>query len=191
MRGVCCIALRPFLLVGWVFFCSLPVCAGHVYGLDSRASIGPFLNNSLPPLRPGSVAAGGWTTVVAFTNLTFDDPLFLIAEPRATRLYVCAREGMIHFFDNNPATSTKTVFLDIRSRTQGYDDCGLLGIAFHPEFRMPSSANRNYVYVYYNYSPSPVIPGGNLRPPSTTRSYNRLSRFTVPDGSLVADPNSE
>jgi uncharacterized repeat protein (TIGR03806 family) len=64
-------------------------------------------------------------------------------------------------------------------------------MAFHPEFRVPGSTNRNYVYVYYNYSPNPVIPGGNHRPPSTTKSYNRLSRFTVPDGSLLADPNSE
>jgi hypothetical protein len=71
---------------------------------------------------------------------------------------VCQREGTIIFFDNAPGTTNKTTFLDVRSRTQGYDDCGMLGMAFHPEFRMPGSTNRGYVYVYYNYSPSPVIP---------------------------------
>ena len=145
----------------------------------------------MPGLPPGLVSSGGWTAVAAFPNLSFSNPVVLLAEPRANRLFVCGREGLIYFFDNDPAASTKTLFLDIRSRTQGYDDCGLLGMAFHPEFNLPGSTNRHYFYVYYSYSPSPLIPGGNHRPPSTTRSYNRLSRFTVPEGAAVADPNSE
>ena len=62
-------------------------------------------------------------------------------------------------------------------------------MAFHPEFHQAGSPNRGYVYVYYSYSPNPV-PGPNA-PPFDTPTYDRLSRFTVPDGSLVADPNSE
>ena len=88
----------------------------------------------MPGLPPGLVSSGGWTAVAAFPNLSFSNPVVLLAEPRANRLFVCGREGLIYFFDNDPAASTKTLFLDIRSRTQGYDDCGLLGMAFHPEF---------------------------------------------------------
>jgi uncharacterized repeat protein (TIGR03806 family) len=158
----------------------------QVYGLDSRTAIGPFLNNNMPPV---AAATGDWTVAVAFTNLTFEDAVFLTPEPGTNRLYVCGHEGVIWFFQNDPNVSSKTVFLDIRSRTQGYESCGLLGMAFHPEFRQAGSTNRGYFYVYYSYSPNPV-PGPN-QPPLDTPTYDRLSRFTVPDGSLVADPNSE
>ncbi|HXJ55105.1 MAG TPA: PQQ-dependent sugar dehydrogenase [Verrucomicrobiae bacterium] len=183
----------PFrcLVVLGLFLDSITIGQGQSYGLDSRAPIGPLLNSALPGIPPGLVSGGGWSTVPAFPNLTFANPVALVAEPRTRRLFVCGREGLIHFFENDPATATKTLFLDIRARTQGYDDCGLLGMAFHPEFNLPGSTNRHYFYVYYNYSPSPSIPGGNHRPPVTTKSYNRLSRFTVPEGSAVADPGSE
>ena len=187
--------MRELLFLRFLTGCSLLIIPltlpGQPYGLDSRSPIGPGLNYALPVIPPGSVTSGGWTTVVAFTNLVFDDPITLVPEPRANRLYVCQREGTIHFFDNHPGASNKTLFLDIRARTQGFDDCGLLGLVFHPEFRLAGSTNRNFVYIYYNYTPDPFIPGGNKRPPPNTKSYNRLSRFTVPDGSLVADPNSE
>jgi len=145
----------------------------------------------MPALPPGQVSSGGWTTVPAFAGLTFSNPVMLLAEPRSNRLFVGCREGFIYSFNNDPAATNKTLVLDIHLRTQGYDDCGLLGMAFHPEFNLPGSSNRNYFYVYYNYSPSPLVPAGTHRPPSTTRSYNRLSRFTVPAGSSVADPDSE
>ncbi len=90
---------------------------------------------------------------------------------------------------NDPATQEKNEFLDLTDVTQGWDDCGLLALAFHPEFGQGDSPNRGYVYVWYHYSPSPVV--GPKRPPVTTPGYNRLSRFTVPDGSHTADRASE
>jgi glucose/arabinose dehydrogenase len=158
------------------------------YGLESRPALGAFLNDAFPKATPG-IVPGGYSTVEAFPNLTFDDPVSLIAEPDSDRLYVCGRQGTIHFFTNNPATSTKVLFLDLTPVTQGYDDCGLMGMAFHPEFRQVGSTNRGFVYVYYQYSPAPT--SGPGRPPSATPGYNRLSRFTVPDGSMVVDPASE
>ena len=144
------------------------------------------MNNKMPAVAGPT---GAWTVSVAFPNLTFEDAVLMIAEPGTNRLYVCGHQGIIWFFTNNPNANSKTVFLDIRSRTQGYESCGLLGMAFHPEFHQPGSPNRGYVYVYYSYSPNPV-PGPNP-PPFDTPTYDRLSRFTVPDDSLVADPNSE
>ncbi|WP_150107231.1 immunoglobulin domain-containing protein [Pedosphaera parvula] len=162
--------------------------ASSPYGLDVREQMGVFLNNHLPPVSVD--ASGGWVTVPAFPNLTFEDPTFLTRAPGTSRLYVCGRQGIIWFFVNDPSTSNKTVFLNISNRTQGNDDCGLTAMVFHPEFGQPGSTNRGYVYIWYQFSPSPVNPAPN-RPDPDTPSYNRLSRFTVPDGSSVADPNSE
>jgi glucose/arabinose dehydrogenase len=134
-------------------------------------------------------AASTWSVTNAFPGLTFDDALYLTPAPGTSRLYVSGREGVIWSFQNDPNTTNKTVFLDISARTQGWESCGLLGMAFHPDFGKAGSTNRGYFYVYYSYSANP-LPGPNA-PPLTTPTYNRLSRFTVPDGSLVADPNSE
>jgi uncharacterized repeat protein (TIGR03806 family) len=160
------------------------------YGLDTRSPIGAFLNQKMPPAT--TVPSGAWTVVNAFPSLTFQDPTCLVPEPGSNRLYVGSREGYIWFFNNDPNTTTKTLFLDLSAQTQGWDDCGLLGFAFHPQFGQAGSPNRGYVYVYYQYQvPGNIKGSATSRPPSDTQSYNRLSRFTVPDGSSVADPNSE
>lgn len=153
------------------------------YGLTQRQFAGPFLSNSLPKMAQ---SASAWQAVPAFPNITFNDPTFLVAEPRANRLYVGGRQGDIYLFVNNSATTNKTLFLDLTSQTQGNQDCGLVGMAFHPEYGLVGSTNRGYVYIYYQYSPEPVI-----NPTATTMGYNRLSRFTVQDGNLSADPASE
>ena len=131
----------------------------------------------------GASATTGWTTVQAFPNLTFKDPTFLVAEPGSNRLYVGTLWGIVYRFVNDPNTSTRTVFLDVSNRTQVSDSSGLLGLAFHPDFGKAGSPNRGYVYVSYQYSPTPAY---GYQP-----SYNRLARFTVPDGATSVDPNSE
>jgi glucose/arabinose dehydrogenase len=133
----------------------------------------------------------GYAAVNAFPNLTFQDPTVFIPEPGTNRIFVCERQGRIWYFDNDSAVSTKTLFLDLSSQTQGFNDSGLLGMAFHPQYGEAGSPNRGYFYVYYNYTPGPII-GSETAPPSNdTPSYDRLSRFTVPDGSDAADPASE
>jgi uncharacterized repeat protein (TIGR03806 family) len=165
--------------------------AAAPYGLTSRAPIGAFLNNQMPSTRPFA-GSGDYGMIDPFPNLTFEDPTFLIAEPRTNRLYVCGRQGMIHHFVNSPAVTTKTLFLDIRTRTQGFEDCGLISMAFHPEWRQAGSPNRGYLYVWYQFTTNRVFPPPDRdRPDAYNGSWMRLSRFTVPDGSLVADPSSE
>lgn len=156
------------------------------YGLDIRSPVQPFLNNRLPPDQPD---AGKYAVVPAFPNLGFQNPVGLIPEPGSTRLCVLTREGRIFAFENDPTVSEKSLFLDISARTQGWDDSGLLGMAFHPEFGQPNSTNRGFVYVFYQYSSTPT--SGPDRPPEKTAAHNRLSRFTVPDGARSADPDSE
>src|SRR5262245_8131203 len=161
--------------------------AAEPYGLRQRADIGPFAGGRLP--STAIVQTGNWNVVEAFPNLSFDDPTALVPEPRSNRLYVSSRQGKIFRFVNDPETSKCVEFLDLTDVTQGWDDCGLLGFAFHPEFGKAGSPNRCYIYVWYHYSPKPVP--GPRRPPVNTPGYNRLSRFTVPDGSQVADRHSE
>jgi len=152
--------------------------------LLKKSSILPCLSLLLLHLMPGSSllfaqpTSTNWQAVVAFPNLTFDNALLMIPEPRTNRLYVCGEDGIIWFFTNDPNTTTKTVFLDIRSRTQAGGTSGLLALAFHPEYGLAGSTNRGYFYVWYAYSANPV--SGN--PPLNTPSFDRLSRFTVPTG---------
>ncbi|MCI0746218.1 MAG: PQQ-dependent sugar dehydrogenase, partial [Verrucomicrobia subdivision 3 bacterium] len=168
-----------------VVLLTIPCATAAPYGLDSRMPVSPFLNNRLPPVLP----EGQWAAAKAFPNLTFPYPMGFVQPPGATRFYVYCREGKIYYFESDPDTMEKTLFLDIGARTQGWDDCGLLGMAFHPAFGNAASTNRGFFYVFYQYSMTPT--SGPERPPRTTPSYNRLSRFTVADGSMAADPDSE
>jgi uncharacterized repeat protein (TIGR03806 family) len=161
------------------------------YGLSSRAPIGAYLNGQMPSTRPG-VGSGDYTLTDAFPNLAFDDPTFMLVEPGTNRLYVCGRQGTIHWFVNSPGTATKTLFLNVSNRTQGFEDCGLISFAFHPEWRQAASPNRGYIYTWYQYTTNRLLPPpGGDRPNAFYGTWMRLSRFTVPDGQLVADPNSE
>ncbi len=169
-----------------VVFVAAVLRAAQPYGLDNRAAVGAFLNGKLPPSV--LVQTGKWAVVDAFTNLTVDDPTMLIPEPGSNRLYVSSRQGQIFSFPNRPDAEKMTKFLNLTNLTQGWDDWGLLAFAFHPDFNRAGAAKR-FVYVWYHYSPAPVI--GPERPSSLTPGYDRLSRFTVPEGSLVADRNSE
>ncbi len=180
--------LRGLRLIGVLLLLQLTHAQAQPYGLDTRPAVGAFLNGALP-LANGSDTA--WSAVEAFPNLAFNNAVGLVPQPGTNRLYVLEREGRIFSIPNITDTTNKTLVLDLSQHTQGYNDSGLLGLALHPQFGQPGSSNRNYIYVYYNYSPQPVGPevGGNA--PNTTQSYNRLSRFTVPDEAVTADPESE
>ena len=75
-------------------------------------------------------------------------------------------------------------FLDVRDRmvhlSPGYDERGLLSLAFHPDFK-----NNGRVFVYYS---APLRPGA----PAGWSSTNRLSEFRVMGGNPAAvDMSSE
>ncbi|GAB4408166.1 MAG: hypothetical protein OHK0039_11030 [Bacteroidia bacterium] len=152
------------------------------HGLDSPQAVGAFINNTLPDRTPSSTTA--WTVENAFPNLTFVDPIQLLEVPGTNLFLVAGKTGLMWTFDkNNPNTSTKTTVLDISSRVITSGDAGFLGVVFHPEFGVPGSPNRGYLYVHYRYKYIPTQ--------TTQLAYIRVSRFTIPDGSQVVDPNSE
>lgn len=175
-----------------VIFVAAWLRAAEPYGLNDRPHVGAFLDGQLPPAM--LVQTGKWAVVDAFTNLNVDDPTMFIPEPPGSaatspaRLYVSSRQGQIFSFKNRPDAAEMTEVLNLTNVTQGWDDCGLLAFAFHPDFNHPVAGKR-FIYVWYHYSPTPVA--GPARPSSFTPGYDRLSRFTIPEGSLVADRNSE
>jgi glucose/arabinose dehydrogenase len=72
----------------------------------------------------------------------FSQPVY-VAQPRSERgrLYVVERAGRIVVLANGK----RSTFLDIRSRVEsGYDEQGLLSVAFHPQY-----AKNHRFYVYY------------------------------------------
>jgi len=118
----------------------------------------------------------------------------------ARKLVVWEREGRIHVVPRPspsnavaPFTATelnnthKTQILDISNQCQGWDDAGLLSIAFHPDF-----ATNGYIYIYYMWvAPGTVVGSPTTRPTNGTTHKDRLARFTYNHGTGQIDPGSE
>jgi glucose/arabinose dehydrogenase len=121
-----------------------------------------------------------YTTENAFPHLKFFEPTGIVYDRVGDRFFVLERRGTIQVFSNDAETKQKTQVVDFSDRVvrTAYEDDGALGVALHPEFGKPGSLNRGYFYVFYTADVN-----GDC--------YDRLSRFTIPDGSEVADPTSE
>ena len=120
---------------------------------------------------PGTVAdAPRIMTVNAFPNLTFDAPVeFTYASDGSNRVYVVEQAGRIKSFENAVSAKSAALVLDIRKRVSYGGEMGLLGLAFHPDFK-----KNGYFYVNYTKdSPRETV----------------VSRFKITNG--VADPNAE
>lgn len=155
------------------------------YGMTTRPAVGRFLNDKLPPGPPQ--VSTSWSTEVAFPGLTFSFPLGLLPVPGTTDLVVWEREGQVWTFGNDPAATTRKLILNITNRCQGWMECGLLGLAFHPGF-----ATNRHMFVYYNWVPPGTVVGGPDNTPFhlNFETRNRLSRFTL-DADGVAIDSSE
>lgn len=157
----------------------VPPPSAATSGLDAR----PINKTCIAPAREmGNVTIG---TQPAFPNLSFKDPttfassqpIAMVQAPRdASRWYVASRVGTVRMFENRTDVSASSVVLDIDARVESScAECGLLGIAFHPNF--PATPR-----VYLTYTTMQYTDGG----PDT-----HLSEFTSRDGGLTLDPDSE
>ncbi|MET0413974.1 MAG: PQQ-dependent sugar dehydrogenase, partial [Polyangiaceae bacterium] len=161
-----------------------PGAGGELGGLDEQPLSAPYLG--LPSAL--ELTAPGWSTAPAFSKLTFDIPVAMVKAPRLETFFVAELHGRIYAFDDDQDVSQKKLVLDLTAHTQGTADCGLITLAFHPEFAQQGSPNAGYVYLLYAYSATPLDPGA--APPSTP-TLSRLSRFTVDLNTLEIDPSSE
>ncbi len=107
------------------------------------------------------------------------------------RLFVTDQRGKIQVIQNGSLLPTP--FLDIGKRLvperPNFDERGLLGVTFHPNFGQPSVPGGDKFYVYY----SAPQPNGNPDDPVNPVDHQSvIAEYAVTSiGSNVADPNSE
>lgn len=107
----------------------------------------------------------------AFPGLSFERPVDL-QHAKDDRLFVVEQRGVISVFPNDPQVTSKKVFLDIEQRVDDSgNEEGLLGLAFHPDYKQNG-------YFYVNYTAS-----------GPDRSV--ISRFQVSADPDKALPDSE
>ncbi|GAB3711715.1 PQQ-dependent sugar dehydrogenase [Spirosoma flavus] len=86
-----------------------------------------------------------WKLENAFPNLTFHRPVeFTCPTDGSNRIFVLEQEGKVRVFDNKPFVKTASVFLDVTNKVSDEGEMGLLGLAFHPDFR-----KNGFFYIYY------------------------------------------
>lgn len=118
-------------------------------------------------------------------------PLSVVEAPDGShRLFVLDQIGLVRVIDAS-GQLLPTPFLDLRSRlvslSPGYDERGLLGFAFHPDY-----AQNGRFFVYYQQPPRPGGP-----PPTPTQpnprwnNLSKLSEFRVSADANAADVGSE
>jgi glucose/arabinose dehydrogenase len=101
-------------------------------------------NTSNPPIAT-TPDNGKYTLAEAFPNLGFEMPVELTSPYDNTdRIFVLAQKGVIHVFANRQDVDKSSVFLDITSKVESGGEKGLLGLAFHPDYK-----NNGYFYVNY------------------------------------------
>jgi uncharacterized repeat protein (TIGR03806 family) len=172
--------LASLVLAGFVFGAN-----AKPYGLTNRPAIGAFLDGILPEVAP--TISGDWSAVVAFPNLVFTNSTGLTAVPGTDELCVWEREGRVWTFQNSPGVTREKLVLDISRQCQGWDDSGLLGVAFHPGF-----ATNHFMFVYYTWVAPGTVTGSPTSRPVPNRPdvyHDRLERYTL-DANGVAIPDS-
>ena len=140
----------------------------------------------MPEVAPA--ISGNWSAVNAFPNLLFTNSVGLTSIPGTDQLCVWEREGRVWSFENSPDTTQKKLVVDLHNQCQGWDDSGLLGVAFEAGF-----PTNHYIFVYYTWvKPGTVAGDANTRPnPYMADTYHdRLERYTL-DTNGVAIPGSE
>ncbi|MGC4014271.1 MAG: PQQ-dependent sugar dehydrogenase [Luteolibacter sp.] len=159
-------------------------------------NVSPDVRFSNPNLSmPQDAPVNAIAVVNAFPGVTFTKALCFVTPPADTkRLFVCEIGGLLKVIpDVTAATPTSSVVLNLNTviatpaRTPAETitggangECGLLGLAFHPNY-----ATNGYFYVAYSATKA-----------GSSGFYERVSRFTMPQNQIgaaapVADPASE
>ena len=74
--------------------------------------------------------------VDAFPNLDFEQPVDIQSPKDGTnRLFVLSQPGIVFVLDNDSKSKAKKIFLDISKKILYGGEQGLLGLAFHPNFK--------------------------------------------------------
>ncbi|MBL9114288.1 MAG: PQQ-dependent sugar dehydrogenase [Verrucomicrobiaceae bacterium] len=175
-----------------VLLCALMMAGGSAgvaqqpFGMTSRPKVGDYMDGYLLA-PPGSTPPEPLVPVNAFPNLTFQNPMGMVQMPGTNLLVVWEREGTVRAFPKDPAASTTTLLLNISSRCQGWDDCGIVALAYHPQFSLGNATHR-HVYLWYTWNPPGTIKGSAAARPAGypyVVCWNRLSRFDVTESGVI------
>ncbi|QMW06045.1 PQQ-dependent sugar dehydrogenase [Spirosoma foliorum] len=94
----------------------------------------------------GNTSGIAATKVVnAYPKLTFASPVeYTYANDGTNRVFVVEQEGRIRVVENDANAASAGTYLDIRSKVASGGEMGLLGLAFHPDFKQ-----NGFFYVNY------------------------------------------
>ncbi|MBO0929900.1 PQQ-dependent sugar dehydrogenase [Fibrella aquatilis] len=128
-----------------------------------------------PNINPVNAAATV-RVVNAHPSLNFDAPVLYTYAPDGTnRMFVLEQAGRIKVVDQATNASNATTYLDIKNKVAYGGEMGLLGLAFHPNFKQNG-------FLYVNYTRE-----GNGHPRETV-----ISRFKAPSANATQiDPATE
>lgn len=131
---------------------------------------------------PNSIA--GYQIKEAFPHFKFTRPVdFQSPTDGRNQIYVVEQKGKIWGFDNHADNQEKYLFLDITDRVDDRsNEEGLLGLAFHPNFK-----ENGYFFVNYTVSSSETLISRFQMNPNTPQSVDPttekiLLRFDQPYG---------
>ena len=118
-----------------------------------------------------------------FPNISFDQTIFMLQAPTQQGRWVAIEKpGKMYWFDaTNNDTKDKNLILDLSAagiELSGCNECGLLGMAFDPEF-----ADNGFVYLSY------TTPENDRQTPERMRSV--IARFTTTDQGSSLDVKSK
>lgn len=119
-----------------------------------------------------------YRTENALGDLSFQQPIGLAFAPgERDRLFVLEKGGRVQMVDQLAGQPRKSLFLDLTEPRDGplqtQSECGVLGLAFHPDF-----ARNRQLYVFYSLNV-----GGKL--------HQRVSLFLAARDSWTADKSTE
>ncbi len=154
------------------------ICSLHGFG-GSITTIEPP-EPAFPPLRLELVVEKQLQSPTAITH----------AGDGSGRLFVGEQRGVIRVVKNGVLQPTP--FLDVSSKLTpeqpGFDERGLLGLAFHPRFGQTGQPGAGRLYVFYS-APSPNAPGSTDAP---VNCQSVIAEYTVSaTDPEQADPASE
>ncbi len=155
---------KPPPLTGTVVDKFVPIDTGHLMGTpDAKSTLG---------------------IERAFPQLQFKRPVELThAGDGSNRLFVVEQDGLIRVFSNQADVRETKIFLDLRGVVRReHNEEGLLGLAFHPNYR-----TNGEFFVFYSVTPrGSVLSRFRASPSDPDRadrsSEEKLIQFTKPYG---------
>lgn len=165
--------------------------SGVITDDDVRSMFEGASNTNYYHFREGSCQMGDSPALFADVDLEIIagdmvSPLAVIPSPDDTeRLFVIDQIGKIWVI-NSEGEKLSQPFLDVSGKmvtlNPGYDERGLLGLAFHPDYEFNGR--------FFAYYTAPPAPGGPV-PGASWDNISRISEYSVSSDPNLADAGSE